>query len=71
VALDAYEQRIDTLLGRLGPDKLALAVRIAEVPEHIRGFAHVKEAHVARATAAWAELEREWTAAPPALAKVA
>jgi indolepyruvate ferredoxin oxidoreductase len=32
------------------------AVQFARLPEHIRGFGHVKEKHVAKVKAQWAEL---------------
>ena len=41
---------------KLDAGNLALAVQIAEVPEHIRGYGHVKEAHLAKAKAKEAEL---------------
>ncbi len=60
--IDAYEQRIDALLAALTVDSLPLAVQIADVPETIRGFGHVKEASVALARVRWAELEAQWRA---------
>ena len=41
-----YEAIVDELVASLRPDNHALAVEIAQVPEHIRGFGHVKERHV-------------------------
>jgi len=41
-----YEARIDELLDRLSPDTHPLAVEIASIPEGIRGYGHVKRAHV-------------------------
>ena len=46
-----YEATVAELLERLGPDNHALAVRIAEIPERIRGFGHVKQRHLAAAKA--------------------
>jgi indolepyruvate ferredoxin oxidoreductase len=46
-----YEATVGELLDRLTPENHALAVEIASVPEHIRGFGHVKQ----RAMAAMAE----------------
>jgi indolepyruvate ferredoxin oxidoreductase len=46
-----YEARIDELLAGLSPGKHELAVEIASLPEHVRGFDLVKEAHLAAATA--------------------
>jgi indolepyruvate ferredoxin oxidoreductase len=41
-----YEATLDELCARLGPDNHELAVEIASLPEHIRGFDTVKEHHV-------------------------
>lgn len=38
----------------------ALAVEIARVPEHIRGYGHVKEAQLRAAKAKEAELLAQW-----------
>jgi indolepyruvate ferredoxin oxidoreductase len=57
---DEYIETIRGLLPTLSPENHALAVEIAEVPEQIRGFGHVKEAHVAKAEKQRAELLRRW-----------
>ena len=51
-----------TLAGeRAGSDEVkALAAEIASIPEHIRGYGHVKEAHLHKAKAREAELLAEW-----------
>ena len=46
-----YEATVQVLLDGLDDDRLALAVEIASIPEHIRGFGHVKEAHFEQAKA--------------------
>ncbi|MBL0039986.1 MAG: indolepyruvate ferredoxin oxidoreductase family protein [Xanthomonadales bacterium] len=51
-----YFRTVEELIGKLDAGNLALAVQIAEVPEHIRGYGHVKEAHLAKAKAKEAEL---------------
>ncbi len=38
-----YETLVTELLGALAPHNLALAVELASIPEHIRGYGHVKE----------------------------
>ncbi len=38
-----YAATIEELLAKLTPDNHALAVEIASLPEHIRGFGHVKQ----------------------------
>ena len=42
----AYEARIEELLGKLSAENHALVVEIASIPEDIRGYGHVKRAHV-------------------------
>ena len=37
-----------------------LAAAIASIPEHIRGYGHVKEAHLHKAKAREADLLGEW-----------
>jgi indolepyruvate ferredoxin oxidoreductase len=55
-----YEATVQLLLDGLEDDRLSLAVEIASVPEHIRGFGHVKEAHFAQAKAREAALLAQW-----------
>jgi indolepyruvate ferredoxin oxidoreductase len=44
--IEEYCARIDELLPTLAERNLKLAVEIASLPEHVRGFGHVKERHV-------------------------
>ena len=55
-----YAKQVDALLERLDDGNVALATEIASVPEHIRGYGHVKEAHLAKAKAREAELLAQW-----------
>ncbi|MDO5610181.1 MAG: indolepyruvate ferredoxin oxidoreductase family protein, partial [Pseudomonadota bacterium] len=55
-----YQTTIGGLLDQLDAGNVALAAEIASIPEHIRGFGHVKEAHFAEAKAREAELLKEW-----------
>ncbi|WP_058196246.1 indolepyruvate ferredoxin oxidoreductase family protein [Xanthomonas translucens] len=55
-----YERTVGELLECLGADNLALAVEIASVPEHIRGYGHVKEAHLHDAKQRQARLLATW-----------
>jgi indolepyruvate ferredoxin oxidoreductase len=55
-----YRTSIDELLTGLTPDNHALAVEIARLPEHIRGYGHVKEEHYAKVKAKWASLMDAW-----------
>jgi indolepyruvate ferredoxin oxidoreductase len=63
--IDEYQRTIDGLLGRLDRDNLSIAVKIASVPEEIRGYGHVKERHLAGARARRAELLQAFDAARP------
>ena len=49
--VDVYERAIMELLAGLTPDKLEPAVRIAALPDRIRGYGHVKEKALAQAEA--------------------
>ena len=55
-----YRACIDELLAGLGPERLALAVEIARIPEEIRGYGHVKERHLKAARAKWERLMAQW-----------
>jgi indolepyruvate ferredoxin oxidoreductase len=55
-----YFATIEGLLPDLDTGRLALAAQIASIPEHIRGYGHVKDAHLHKAKAREAELLREW-----------
>ena len=48
------------LLAKLDAGNVDLAADIASIPEHIRGFGHVKEAHLHKAKTRQAELLKEW-----------
>jgi indolepyruvate ferredoxin oxidoreductase len=58
-----FEQDIDELLAGLTPERLPLAVRIAKVPQQIRGFGHVKEASLGPAKAEAKRLWKQWETA--------
>ena len=51
-----YAATIEELLGKLSSDNHALAVRIASIPEEIRGYGHVKERSLGIAKAKQADL---------------
>nr|WP_038052637.1 indolepyruvate ferredoxin oxidoreductase family protein [Thermomonas fusca] len=55
-----YQKTVGALLDRLDAGNVDLAAEIASVPEHIRGFGHVKEAHLHKARAQLARLLKEW-----------
>lgn len=55
-----YETTISGLLDTLDGGNVDLAAEIASIPEQIRGYGHVKEAHLRKAKAREAELLAEW-----------
>ena len=57
---DEYLAIVASLLPDLDASRLPLALRIAAVPERIRGFGHVKLAAIATARAQWRELTQRW-----------
>ncbi|MBS0320142.1 MAG: indolepyruvate ferredoxin oxidoreductase family protein [Proteobacteria bacterium] len=57
-----YEARLDELLPALTPANLPLAVEIAGIPEHIRGYGHVKERFVEQAKMKEAALLQQFRA---------
>ncbi len=61
-----YEALIDELLPHLALHNHAIAVELASIPEHIRGYGHVKNRHLAAAKAKEAELVASFRAARPA-----
>jgi indolepyruvate ferredoxin oxidoreductase len=67
-----YRQAVDDLISSLTPENHDLAVEIASLPEHIRGFGHVKVRHLEEVAAREAALRQAWrsgaTKAPQALA---
>jgi indolepyruvate ferredoxin oxidoreductase len=58
--IDEYENTVRALLTDLHPGRRALAVAIASVPEHIRGFGHVKARHGEAAARQREELLVRW-----------
>ena len=51
-----YEATIDALLEGLGAGNLDIAVEIASLPEHVRGFEQVRERHIDEVRAKQQEL---------------
>ena len=51
-----YEATVGDLLESLSPRNLDIAVEIASLPEHVRGFEQVREKHIAQARAKQDEL---------------
>ena len=69
--IEEYFATVGTLLDGLNGDNAALATEIASIPEHIRGYGHVKEAHLHDAKAREAGLLAKWKNPPPAMASAA
>jgi indolepyruvate ferredoxin oxidoreductase len=57
-----YEQVVEEVLAGLAPHKLALAVQLADYPDAIRGFGHVKLASAERVRPQRERLQAQWRA---------
>jgi indolepyruvate ferredoxin oxidoreductase len=66
-----YETVIEELLAKLSADNYGLAVEIAQIPEQIRGYGHVKQRHLAAARRREAELLAAFRAPDPGLTAAA
>ena len=55
--IEEYRGLVEQTLAKLTPERFDTAVAIAEVPEEIRGFGHIKARNVEKARARWAELK--------------
>jgi indolepyruvate ferredoxin oxidoreductase len=55
-----YRASIDEILKTLAPSNHAQALAVARIPEHIKGFGHVKAKHLAKARTEWAGLMAAW-----------
>ena len=55
-----YRDSIEQVLAQFSPERQALALEIARIPEHIKGFGHVKERHGQAAQALWGNLMARW-----------
>ncbi|MFX1682616.1 indolepyruvate ferredoxin oxidoreductase family protein [Mitsuaria sp. CC2] len=51
-----YEALVDDLLAHLSAEKLDVAIKLARLPEGIRGYGHVKLANVVTVRAQWKDL---------------
>ncbi|RPE62990.1 indolepyruvate ferredoxin oxidoreductase [Tibeticola sediminis] len=61
--IDEYRATIEELLAALTPENHAQAVEIARLPEHIRGYGHVKARHLAQVRAQWQAQLAAWRSA--------
>jgi indolepyruvate ferredoxin oxidoreductase len=55
-----YRSSVEQLLAGLTPDRHALAMEIARIPEQIKGFGHVKARNLAAAREQWERLQQQW-----------
>jgi indolepyruvate ferredoxin oxidoreductase len=58
--IDEYFATVEELLATLERDNHTLAVEIASIPEHIRGYGHIKEEHLSGARKRREELLSAW-----------
>jgi len=65
-----YETLLADLLARVSADNYETAVDLASVPEFIRGFGHVKEAHYRDAKQREAELLAKFDSPQPGLKEI-
>jgi indolepyruvate ferredoxin oxidoreductase len=65
-----YEALLDEISAKLDAHNYAVAVELASIPEHIRGYGHVKERHLKAAKAKESELLAAFRAAPARSATV-
>jgi indolepyruvate ferredoxin oxidoreductase len=65
-----YEGLVDELLGGLTAPNHSLAVKLASIPDEIRGYGHVKDAHLVKAHGKLRGLLAQWRH-PPALPRAA
>jgi indolepyruvate ferredoxin oxidoreductase len=66
-----YEAMLDEVTGKLTPDNHALAVGLANIPEKIRGYGHVKARHLDAAKKEEAALFEQFRAGPAPMLKAA
>jgi indolepyruvate ferredoxin oxidoreductase len=56
--IDEYQQHITACINTLSNDSHAHALRVAQVPENIKGFGHVKERNIQAARTLWQSLQK-------------
>ena len=59
-----YRDCIESLLSDLSAENLELAIKIAAIPDSIRGYGHVKERHLQTARGQWTSLMQQWEGLP-------
>ena len=63
-----YRRLIEEIVAKLAPHNHSLAVQLAQIPEEIRGYGHVKERHFKAAKLKEAGLKEEFDAAKVVIA---
>ena len=54
-----YRASLDAALARLSVDNAARVLELASLPEHIRGYGHVRQEHLDEARTRWRVLDAE------------
>ena len=57
--IEDYERSIEACLANLTKENLAIVIELANLPEHIRGYGHVKQAHLETVRVRWKALENQ------------
>ena len=66
-----YFNTADELLAKLSPTNIGYAIEIAQLPDQIRGYGHIKEANFEKTKAEWDRLLAEWRNPNPLAMRVA
>ncbi len=69
--IEEYRATVEELVAGLSGDNHALAVEIANLPEQIRGYGHVKERNLAAVRPQWERLMQQWRGGTPATRRAA
>ena len=59
---DDYQRSIEALLPHLAANRLDAAVALAQIPDMVRGYGHVKARNMQAARARWQVLQQAWQA---------
>jgi indolepyruvate ferredoxin oxidoreductase len=58
--IQQYEETLQNILDKLTSDNVEKAIELANIPEMIRGYGHVKERHLEKALSDWKTKETQW-----------
>jgi indolepyruvate ferredoxin oxidoreductase len=59
--IEQYRTSVELLIARLNANNHPLALEIAQIPEQIKGFGHVKARHLSAAKDKWQRLQARWS----------